>query len=134
MFRQYLDALSEFSTPTFDVDSPARGGVHGAGSRMGALRSWLLPDVLLGLSRDESVPLFLITRRGERIYATIEAIDAWLSKYERENVQWEIGKSLTLLQAQVSRAASPADQSRAHKALNVLRDVLVNSQESKPAA
>jgi len=125
VLRAYLAALQEFSTPTLNVNSPVRGGVHGSGSRLGGLRSWLMPEVLLCLDRTDTVPLFLVTREGERVYATLDGLDAWLEAREQEIVQREISNSLRVLERSGSRLTNTSDKSVASKAVAQLRRVLL---------
>lgn len=122
--RVYLAALKEYTTPsTLHVDSPAvRGGVHGAGSRLGTVRSWLLPEILLCLNRtDDTALFFVVAETGELVHATLAELDEWLEGHEQEIVRQEISTSLRALQRAASRLPNKADMSRAHKAISVLQ-------------
>jgi len=122
VLRTFLATLKEYTTPTLNVDNPVRGGVHGAGSRLGTLSRWLMPDVMLCLDRSESVPMFvLIQANNETFAATLEGIDAWLKAHEQDTVQHDIDESVRVLQREVSRLSDAGNKSASHKALNVLR-------------
>jgi hypothetical protein len=125
VFRTYLAAFQEYTTPTLNVDYPVRGGVHGAGSRLSTLHRWLMPDVMLCLDRSESVAIFvMIVSTRETFAATLEGLDAWLRAHEQQSVQQEIDESLHVLTRAASRLSSNADKSTAHKAINTVRRTL----------
>jgi len=122
--RAYLVAFKEFTTPSFNVDMPIRGGVHASGSRFTRLANWLMPDVLLVLDRNESNPVFImVMESGEILDATISGVDSWLEAHSQEIVKQDTSAALQVLWKSASRLPNRADISASHKALNILKKV-----------
>jgi hypothetical protein len=122
--RVYLATLQEYTTPSLERGLASRGGFHGAGSRFGAVRSWLLPEILLCLNRNDDTPLFIVvTKSSEAVNATLQELDKWLEEHEQEIVQQEVSTSLRALQRAASRLTNRADKSSAHRAVSQLQKI-----------
>jgi len=129
LLRAYLATLKEYTTPTLNVDTPVRGGVHGVGSRLSAIGRLLMPDVILCLDRSECVPIFvMVVPTKETFAATLEGIDAWLQAHAEITLQQEIDEALHVLTRAASRLGDPSGTSTAHKALNVVRKTLTQRE------
>lgn len=128
VLRAYLAKLKDVSTPSFDVDpSHVRGGVHGGGSRLGQVSRFLFPEVILCTDLNDTRAVFIIlTSDGSCVDATVEALDAWLQRQEHENASEAVSAALQVVQRAGSRLSNRTDQSRAAKAVNVLRTLLVS--------
>lgn len=130
VLRAYLVALQLHTTPTLNVNLPVPGGVHGTGSRLGAVRSWLLPEILLCLDRTDSKPLFFVTRTGEvvQLFGTLVELDAWLEDHRQEIVMRDVSNALKVLERSASRLPNRVDKSGAHKAIASLRRSFVKTE------